>query len=221
MNYRPSGRRIGRNGSNLVQAFVLRQWFSQNDTEGARAMKIYTKNGDRGETSLLGGHRVSKDALRIEAYGTVDELNSALGIARAHKPSAEVDEILGLVQSDLFVLGADLAASGEKRSAMVEPVNQEQIERLENTIDTLDAKLPSLKTFIIPGGSPLAAQLHLARTICRRAERLVVRLSKNETVDPLCTIYLNRLSDALFVIARYVNQTDGVREIPWVSSKKS
>jgi len=183
-------------------------------------MKIYTKNGDRGETSLLGGHRVSKDALRIEAYGTVDELNSVLGIARAHKPSTDVDQILGLVQSDLFVLGADLAASGEKRSAMVQPVSQEQVSRLEQTIDSLDAKLPPLTTFIIPGGSPLAAQLHLARTICRRAERLVVRLSKNETVDPLCTIYLNRLSDALFVIARYANQIDGVREVPWVSSNK-
>lgn len=138
-------------------------------------MKIYTKNGDLGETSLLGGQRVPKDALRIEAYGTVDELNSALGIARAHKPSADVDQILGLIQSDLFILGADLAASGEKRSAMIQPVGHEHVARLEQTIDALDAQLPPLTTFILPGGSPLAAQLHLARTICRRAERLVVR----------------------------------------------
>jgi cob(I)alamin adenosyltransferase len=183
-------------------------------------MKIYTKTGDRGETSLLGGQRVPKDALRIEAYGTVDELNSVLGIARAHKPTAEVDQILGLVQSDLFVLGADLAASGEKRSALAQPIGNEHIARLEATIDSLDTKLPPLTTFIIPGGSPLAAQLHLARTICRRAERLVVRLSKTEPVDSSCTIYLNRLSDMLFVIARYANKVDGVREIPWVSSAK-
>jgi len=184
-------------------------------------MKIYTKNGDLGETSLLGGQRVPKDALRIEAYGTVDELNSAVGIARAHKPSADVDQILGLIQSDLFVLGADLAASGETRSAAVQPLGREHVARLEQTIDALDAKLQPLMTFIIPGGSPLAARLHLARTICRRAERLVVRLSKSEKVDPLCTMYLNRLSDALFVIARYANHIEGVREIPWVSPKKT
>ncbi|HCA80238.1 MAG TPA: cob(I)yrinic acid a,c-diamide adenosyltransferase [Bacteroidetes bacterium] len=184
-------------------------------------MKIYTKTGDLGETSLLGGQRVPKDALRIEAYGTVDELNSALGIARALKPSADVDQILGLIQSDLFTLGADLAASGEKRSAMIQPVGHEHVARLEQTIDTLDAQLPPLTTFIIPGGSPLAAQLHLARTICRRAERLVVRLSKAEKVDPLSTMFLNRLSDTLFVVARYANHVAGVREIPWVSSKKT
>ncbi len=184
-------------------------------------MKIYTKNGDRGETSLFGGQRVSKDALRIEAYGTVDELNSALGIARAHKPPAEVDRILGLIQNDLFVLGADLAASGEKRSQVVQPVSEEHVARLEETIDSLDSQLPSLATFIVPGGSPLAAQLHLARTICRRAERLVVRLARTEKVDALCTMYLNRLSDALFVIARYANHVDGVREIPWISPNKS
>jgi len=184
-------------------------------------MKIYTKTGDRGETSLLGGQRVSKDALRIEAYGTVDELNSVLGIARAHKPTAEVDQILGLIQSDLFVLGADLAASGDRRAEKAQPIGGEHVARLEETIDVLQAKLPPLATFIIPGGSPLAAQLHLARTICRRAERLVVRLSKAENVDPSCTIYLNRLSDVLFVMARYANKVDGVPEIPWVSSPKS
>lgn len=184
-------------------------------------MKIYTKNGDRGETSLLGGQRVPKDALRIEAYGTVDELNSVLGIARAHKPSAEVDEILGLIQSDLFVLGAELAASNEKRSAMALPISEEHVARLEQTIDSIDARLPQLTTFIIPGGSPLAAQLHLARTVCRRAERLVVRLAKTEKVDALCTMYLNRLSDALFVIARYANHLSGVPETPWISKNKS
>ena len=184
-------------------------------------MKIYTKSGDQGETSLLGGQRVPKDALRIEAYGTVDELNSALGIARAQKPSAEVDQILGLIQSDLFILGADLAASGEKRSSAVQPLGRGPVERLEQTIDALDARLSPLTTFIIPGGSPLAAQLHLARTICRRAERHVVRLSKSEKVDPLCTMYLNRLSDTLFVVARYANHVEGVREIPWVSNRKT
>lgn len=184
-------------------------------------MKIYTKNGDGGETSLLGGERVSKDALRIEAYGTVDELNSSLGIARALKPSADLDRIIEIIQNDLFVLGATLAVPGAKRPAPVKPVGQEHVSRLEQTIDSLDAKLPPLNTFILPGGSPIAAQLHLARTICRRAERLVVRLSKSEIVDEVSIAYLNRLSDTLFVLARTANHVDGVREIPWISPDKT
>jgi cob(I)alamin adenosyltransferase len=184
-------------------------------------MKIYTKNGDKGETSLLGGQRVPKDSLRIDAYGTVDELNSALGVVRAQKLSEELDGILGLIQGDLFVLVADLATAGGKRAPTVEPLGQEQVSRLEQTIDSLDGRLSPLTSFIVPGGSLIAAQLHLARTICRRAERLVVRLARSETVDPICTTYLNRLSDALFVIARYANRVDGVREIPWISTRKA
>jgi cob(I)alamin adenosyltransferase len=184
-------------------------------------MKIYTKTGDGGETSLLGGERVSKDALRIDAYGTVDELNSSLGIARAFKHAPDVDRILEFIQNDLFILGAALAVSDAKRPVPVKPVGQEHIAQLEQTIDALEAKLPTLRTFILPGGSPLAAQLHLSRTICRRAERLVVRLAKSENVDEICIAYLNRLSDTLFVVARYANHLDGVCETPWTSRDKT
>lgn len=183
-------------------------------------MKIYTKNGDTGETSLLGGQRVPKDALRIEAYGTVDELNSALGIARAFKPSGDIDEILARMQSDLFILGAELAASSGKQASKVEAIGNGHVTFLEEAIDRLEARLTALKSFILPGGVPVAAQLHLARTICRRAERHAVRLSKNETVDPLCIVYLNRLSDALFVLARYANHIVGEHEVPWIAPLK-
>jgi cob(I)alamin adenosyltransferase len=178
-------------------------------------MKIYTKSGDRGKTSLLGGQRVSKDVLRIEAYGTVDELNSALGVARASKPAAELDRILGSVQRDLFILGADLAAPAGKRRSLKQVLTEEHVVRLEQTIDSLDVQLAPLKNFIIPGGSPIAAQLHLARTVCRRAERLVVRLAKKEKVGKMNMKYLNRLSDALFVVARYANRVEGISDVPW------
>lgn len=184
-------------------------------------MKIYTATGDQGETSLFGGKRIPKDALRIEAYGTVDELNSALGVARAWKPPKEIDEILGRVQGELFILGADLATPEEKRSGNVQRLGQDQISDLERAIDSLDSRLEPLSTFIIPGGTHVAAQIHLARTICRRAERYVVRLSRQEKIDSHCIAYLNRLSDLLFVLARYTNQLDGVRETPWVAKPRS
>ena len=183
-------------------------------------MKIYTKTGDQGETSLFGGRRVPKDALRIEAYGTVDELNSALGVARAWKPSKEVDEILGKLQNDLFILGADLAAPAEKRAGSVERIQQEHITSIKRVIDSVEDRLKPLSSFIVPGGSHVAAQLHLARTICRRAERFVVRLSREEGIEPSCVVFLNRLSDLLFVLARYVNQLDGADETPWVARQK-
>jgi cob(I)alamin adenosyltransferase len=183
-------------------------------------MKIYTTTGDQGETSLFGGRRVPKDALRIEAYGTVDELNSALGVARAWKPAKEIDEILGCLQNDLFVLGADLATPAEKQDGIVERIQQEHITRFEQAIDWIDARLKPLSSFIIPGGSHVAAQLHLARTICRRAERSVVKLSREEQIEPHCIVFLNRVSDLLFVLARYANQVEGVEETPWTTRKK-
>jgi cob(I)alamin adenosyltransferase len=183
-------------------------------------MKIYTKTGDQGETSLFGGRRVPKDALRIEAYGTVDELNSALGVARAWKPSKEIDEILGRLQNDLFILGADLATPGEKRIGSVERIQQDHITGIERVIDSVEEHLNPLSSFIVPGGSHVAAQLHLARTMCRRAERFVVRLSREERIEPACLVFLNRLSDLLFVLARYANQLDGVEETPWVARQK-
>lgn len=183
-------------------------------------MKIYTTTGDQGETSLFGGKRVPKDALRIEAYGTVDELNSALGVARAWKPAKDLDDILGGLQNDLFVLGADLATPSEKQNGSVERIQQEHITHLERTIDSIEARLKPLSSFIIPGGSHIAAQLHLARTICRRAERFVVKLSREERIEPQCSVFLNRVSDLLFVLARYANHVDGVEETPWMPRTK-
>ncbi len=178
-------------------------------------MKIYTKTGDKGDTSLFGGQRVPKDALRIEAYGTVDELNSVLGIVRADNREEKIDEILEHVQNDLFVLGADLATPRSSVMKQIRRVEPKDAARLEKVIDKLEAELKPLKAFILPGGSPVAARLHFARTVCRRAERAVVRLSRNEDIGEAITIYLNRLSDLLFVLARYANQCAGVAETKW------
>ena len=178
-------------------------------------MKIYTKTGDGGETSLFGGRRVSKDDVRIDAYGCVDELNSCLGIVRAEGTPSEIDAILKEVQSDLFVLGADLATPQGSSSSPVPRLEPADIERLERHIDSLDALLPSLTTFILPGGCAAAAGLHLARTVCRRAERLIVRLSKMQPIGTVPVIYLNRLSDLLFVMARFANLRAGASETPW------
>jgi len=184
-------------------------------------MKIYTKTGDKGKTSLYGGKRTTKDTLRIEAYGTVDELNSALGIARALRPNVELDDILKKLQNDLFVLGADMATPSGVKSHNVPRVGEHHITGLEHAIDSLDARLQPLSTFVLPGGSQLASQLHLARTICRRAERLVVKLSRKEKIGSWCVVYLNRLSDLLFVMARFANHTDGTHETPWIASPRT
>lgn len=178
-------------------------------------MKIYTKTGDRGETSLFGGERVAKDALRIEAYGTVDELNSLLGVARSFKPGIEVETILDKIQNDLFVLGADLATPPSATNANTPRVELRHGEELEPIIDSLESKLRPLKAFILPGGPPAGAHLHLARTVCRRAERLVVKLSRAEGTVGASVVYLNRLSDLLFVLARYANHLDGADETEW------
>jgi cob(I)alamin adenosyltransferase len=182
--------------------------------------RIYTKTGDNGSTSLFGGKRTTKDSLRIEAYGTVDELNSALAVARSLGPKLELDEILALIQNDLFILGADLATPLGTKSAHVMRIQQDQVASLEQIIDRLEIRLQPLSTFILPGGSQIASNLHLARTICRRAERFVVKLSRKEKIGPVCTVYLNRLSDLLFVVARYANYVDGRQEIPWIAPHK-
>ena len=188
-------------------------------------MKIYTKTGDRGETGLLGPLRVSKSDPRIAAYGEVDELNAALGVVRATLAASpkgsrapKIDALLERVQSDLFVAGAMLATQPGVRLA-VKPLASAHVTRLERAIDAATAKLPPLASFILPGGTPLAAQLHLARTVCRRAERAIVALSKKEEVTPVVIIYVNRLSDLLFVLARLANATAGVRDIPWKAPK--
>jgi cob(I)alamin adenosyltransferase len=181
-------------------------------------MKIYTKTGDRGDTSLFGGQRVPKDALRIEACGTVDELNSVIGIALADGPDEDVRSVLEHVQHRLFELGADLAtprpAAGKKKVRRIEPRDSLWLER---EIDRLETHLKPLHSFILPGGSRFASRLHFARTVCRRAERVVVRLSRNEDIGEGVKMYLNRLSDFLFVLARYANQSAGISEIRWKS----
>lgn len=179
-------------------------------------MKIYTKTGDDGETGLFGGPRVSKDSPRIEAYGTVDELNSVLGVVRAQLAAGDVDALLCQIQNDLFALGAQLATP-DPAAHQTALVGARQIAALESAIDRYEEQLEPLKQFVLPGGTPAAANLHLARTVCRRAERRVVTLVR-ESSEPIAAevvVYLNRLSDLLFVLARAVNRTAGRADVPW------
>jgi cob(I)alamin adenosyltransferase len=180
-------------------------------------LKIYTRTGDQGETGLIGGRRVPKDHARIAACGDVDELNATLGLARAHAPDPRLGSLLGAVQRDLFALGAQLADPTAKvgtRKAKA-AITAMRIRRLEKAIDAREARLPPLVRFVLPGGSPLGASLHLARTVCRRAERAVVTLAREEPVDPRVLAYLNRLADLLFVLARYENHRGGEPEDRW------
>ena len=180
-------------------------------------MKIYTKTGDSGETGMWGGARVPKDALRIQAYGTVDECNAAIGVARASDLNAELDELLTEIQNTLFVVGSDLTAVED--SPNIPRVNVAQVAFLEETIDRLTDELEPLRQFILPGGTPAAAHLHLARTVCRRAERHVVSLAHEEQVNPHVITYLNRLSDLLFTMARSANARSGVADVAWDSPR--
>jgi cob(I)alamin adenosyltransferase len=180
-------------------------------------MKIYTRTGDEGQTGLWGGERVAKNAPRVEAYGTVDECNAALGVARAAGLDAGLDVLVEKLQNLLFVVGADLATPGEARN--IPRITAAEVTLLEETIDTLEAELDPLRQFILPGGSVAAAHLHLARTICRRAERLVVAVSQHEPVNPQAAVFLNRLSDLLFVAARVANARAGVADVPWQSPR--
>ncbi|MCB9456112.1 MAG: cob(I)yrinic acid a,c-diamide adenosyltransferase [Anaerolineaceae bacterium] len=178
-------------------------------------MKIYTKTGDNGTTSLFSGGRVSKAHHRVEAYGTVDELNAVIGVARAQRPTARTESWLERVQRQLFHLGADLATPLDAQAEWVVRVDAESVAWLETTIDTMTEALPPLANFILPGGSPAAAQLHVARTVCRRAERLVVILGEHEPINPQSLIYLNRLSDFLFTLSRWENVQTGEPEDKW------
>lgn len=180
-------------------------------------MKLYTKTGDRGETGLIDGSRVGKDHPRVAAYGDVDELNATLGVLRAEAGGTSLDTLLRDIQRDLFAVGAQLAdprsrvGSQKAKAALTEA----HVARLEAEIDAREGQVPALKVFILPGGSPLGAVLHLARTVCRRAERSAVALSRQDSVDPLIVVYLNRLSDLLFVAARLENHLSGSPEDPW------
>jgi cob(I)alamin adenosyltransferase len=181
---------------------------------GNRLSKIYTRTGDDGTTGLGDGTRVAKDSARVAAYGTVDELNSAIGIVLACEVSAPVREVLTQVQHDLFDLGGELCIPG------IAMVHAADIERLEHTLDAFNADLPVLKEFILPGGGMAAAQCHLARAICRRAERKVITLTRQETVRAEAVHYLNRLSDLLFVIARVLARESGHGEVLWQHERR-
>jgi cob(I)alamin adenosyltransferase len=183
-----------------------------------RLTTIYTRKGDEGETSLGGGQRVPKDSARVAAYGTVDELNSAIGVALAHGLSPRLTEILATIQNELFHLGSDLAFREEdKRTYRLPQIEERHVIQLEQWIDEMIGATGTLKNFILPGGSIGAAQLHVARTICRRAERDVLTLARAEAIGGLVMPYLNRLSDLLFVMARYENQQHGGPESLWNS----
>ena len=181
-------------------------------------MKIYTKTGDTGQTGLFGGGRVAKDDLRVEAYGDVDELNAVLGMARCIEMMPRIDEVLVPIQRDLFAIGALLATPDRDRMAShleKARIDEARITELEYAIDDGEAELEPLRAFIIPGGTPKAAALHVARTVCRRAERHVVRLQRDVELPPLAIIYLNRLSDLLFTLARLANHRAGAGEVTW------
>jgi cob(I)alamin adenosyltransferase len=185
-------------------------------------MKLYTRSGDDGTTGLFGGGRVGKDHPRIEAYGTVDELNACLGLAAAACGEREAEqrfrEILTAIQSRLFDIGADLATPQESpyRDRLPE-VGQRHVEEMERWIDEVDGKIPPIRNFVLPGGTELASRLHLARTICRRAERLIVAFGHAEPVGEDVIKFLNRASDLLFAMARGANHAAGVADVPWVS----
>ncbi len=182
------------------------------------SLKIYTKTGDAGDTGLFGGGRVPKDHPRVTAYGDVDELNACLGMARAVEMMPRIDEVIAPVQRDLFALGALLATPDhEKMREQLEKarISDARVAQLEQAIDDGEAELEPLKAFILPGGTPKAAALHVARTVCRRAERAVIALQRESEVPAIVVVYLNRLSDLLFVLARVANRRAGAGEVTW------
>jgi cob(I)alamin adenosyltransferase len=181
-------------------------------------MKIYTKKGDTGETSLFGGQRVSKSSKRITAYGTVDELNTVLGMAAAFGLSKRGAEFVEPLQKHLFVLGSDLATPKTKKTR-IDRIGEVEVEFLEKAIDEMEETLPPLKNFILPGGNPTGSILHFARTVCRRAERITVECRHEEDISEVAIMFINRLSDFLFVLARYENSQAGAEETAWITSK--
>ena len=179
-------------------------------------MKLYTKTGDKGETGLIGGTRVPKNDIRIEAYGTVDELNSFVGLLTTHSIPAEISSFLRTIQNNLFLIGSNLATDLTKTALRTESILKlETIEQIELEIDRLDASLPALSSFVLPGGSQTGALSHVCRTISRRAERRIYDMNSNYSVDNLVFIYLNRLSDYFFALSRYLTVFTGYEEIYW------
>lgn len=178
-------------------------------------MKLYTKHGDDGRTGLIGGRRVFKHDPRVACYGDVDETNAAIGVVIANCKDKQINQRLQQVQNELFVLGGELATPIDEKPPTA--ITQDHATNIEHWIDEASAETPPLRQFVLPGGSATAAQLHFARTVCRRAERSVVALAQQETISPWPVIYLNRLSDYLFALARLTNTREGVADIPWVA----
>jgi len=179
------------------------------------SFKIYTKTGDEGQTSLIGGVRVPKFHLRIESYGTIDELNSYIGLIKDSLTNTHLQEILAEIQDRLFTIGSLLASDPEKSKMKVPDIFEKDIELLENEMDLMDKTLPELKSFVLPGGNIVASHCHVARCICRRAERLVVHLATETEVNPIVPKYLNRLSDYIFMLSRKIVIDAGATEIAW------
>lgn len=178
-------------------------------------MKVYTKGGDKGQTSLIGGTRVAKSHLRIESYGTVDELNSYIGLVRDQEVSEHHKTMLKEIQDRLFTIGSSLASDPEKSKMKIPDLNDEDVSLLEKEIDDMHNSLPEMRNFVLPGGHTTVSFCHIARCVCRRAERLSIALSEDDFVADLVIIYLNRLSDYLFVLGRKLTQELGAEEIPW------
>lgn len=179
-------------------------------------MKIYTKTGDKGFTSLIGGTRVAKYNIRIESYGTVDELNSYIGLIRDQDINAEDKDVLKQIQDRLFTIGSSLAADPEKSRMIIPDLHPDDIELLEKEMDRMNEQLPELRHFILPGGSNAISYCHIARCVCRRAERITVQLAEESTVDEKVNIYLNRLSDYLFTLARKIGNDHEIPENQWI-----
>jgi len=182
-------------------------------------MKVYTKTGDKGQTSLFGGQRVSKGHLRIHAYGTVDELNSYMGLLRDLSADEIRNQEIQRIQDRLFTLGALLATESEKAKKRLPLIKQNDVVVLEQAIDAMELNLEPIKTFVLPGGHPTVSYCHIARCVCRRAERLSVELAEDNDIEALVIQYLNRLSDYLFVLSRFLTKSLGAKEIPWLPEK--
>lgn len=179
------------------------------------SLKIYTKTGDKGQTSLIGGTRLPKHHVRIEAYGTVDELNSHIGLLRDVMEEKNTFDLLISIQDRLFTIGSQLAADPEKNKMQLPSIFEEDVTILEKAIDEMNAQVPEMKSFVLPGGHIYVSYCHIARCVCRRAERAVIRLAENEPVNELHIKYLNRLSDYLFMLSRWLTMKLNAKEIPW------
>lgn len=200
------------NSGNILPGSVLK--FGNQNGLNNRAMKIYTKKGDAGTTSLIGGTQVAKFHYRIAAYGSTDELNAQVGAVRDAIDDASIREFLYSVQNNLFIIGSILASDGRNQMKLPE-IEEEEVTKLEKEIDQIEKQLPELRNFILPGGHSLISACHIARTVCRRAERKTVQLNENERVNPMIITYLNRLSDYFFVLARLMAEKLGVEEVTW------